>query len=289
MATQATSPLRYKANVFVSEPLQFRRKEKKTKPKKVQRRIKLKIRHILVCFFLICGLFILLQRAFLFLISWEKLDVDRIEVTCPEQQIAEDIRSFLEGKYLGNLLILDIHNLKEKLMDHPWIKDIRVRKNFPSTLKISIQERHPAALLKKRKVFLIDREGKKLQEVVSSQIWNLPLFVDSENFAEHTEEKFQLGWKLLDSLDPADRDSIEVVDLTEYGNVKVKLEESSTWIILGGSRFPERMKIYRARKPLFERYGPLEYVDLRLEQRIYIKPQKLLANDVVASMAKEAN
>jgi len=289
MATQATSPLRYRANVFASEPLQFRRKEKKPKPKRVQRRIKLKLRHILLCFFLICGVFILFQRAFLFLISWDKLDVDRIEVTCAEQQIADDIRSFLEGKHLGNLLLLDIRNLKEKLMVHPWIKDIRVRKNFPSTLRISVEKRHPAALLKQGNVRLIDREGKELQEVVSSQRWNLPLFVDSENFAKHLEEKLQLGWELLDSVDAADRGAIEVVDLTEYGNAKVKLRESSIWIILGGSRFQERMKIYRTQKPLFERYGALEYVDLRLEQRIYIKPQRLYANDMARRMVKEAN
>lgn len=289
MATQATSPLRYKANVFTSEPLQFRRKDKKTKPKKVQRRIKLKFRHIFFSFLLICGVFTLFQRAYLFLISWEKLNVDRIEVSSTREQIAGDIRTFLEGKHLGNLLILDIHTLKEKLTAHPWIKDIRVRKNFPSTLKIAIKERTPAALLQKNHVCLIDRDGVTLQKVGSLNTWDLPLFVDSKKFAENIDEKLDLGWALLDSFDPSEREKIAVIDLTEYENAKVQLEESTTWIILGGGRFQERIKLYRAQESLFNPYGPLEYVDLRFEERIYIKPQNLFAKDISPSMIKEAN
>lgn len=288
MATQVTSPLRYKANVFISEPLHFRRKEKKTKPKKVQRRIKLKFRHILLCFLLISGLFTFVQRAYLFLITWDNLDVDRIEVFCPKEQIAEDIRLFLGGKHLGNLLILDIHTLKEKLVVHPWIKDIHVRKNFPSTLKISILERQPAALLKKNRIYLIDREGIKLQEVDSLVNWDLPLFVDSNNFKENIAEKLDLGWALLDNLDPSERETIAVLDLTEYENAKVMLKESPTWIIIGESKFHERMKRYRTQEPIYEQYGPIEYVDVRFEERIYIKPQKLFANDISPSMIKEA-
>lgn len=289
MATQATSPLNYKAKVFASESLQFRRKEKKSKPKKVQRRIKLKFRHILLSFLLVCGLFGLLQRVFLFLISWDKLEIDRIEVTCPKEQIANDIRLFLEGKHLGNLLVLDIHNLKEKLIVHPWIKDIRIRKNFPSTLKIAILERHPAALLKKNGIALIDREGTILQKVDPSSHWDLPLFVDSENFEENVAEKLDLAWALMDDLTPSEREAIEVLDLSEYENAKVKLKDSPTWIVIGDRRFHERMKLYRAQEPFFRQYGPLEYVDIRFEERIYIKPQRLLANSISSSMTKEAN
>ena len=289
MATQVTSAPRYKANAFTSEPVHFRRKDKKTKPKKVQRRIKLKFRHIFVSFLLLCGLFTLLQRAYLFLISWDKLNVDRIEVSSTNEQIAADIRLFLEGKHLGNLLILNIHSLKEKLTAHPWIKDIRVRKNFPSTLKIAIEERFPAALLQKGHVCLIDKDGETLQEVASLNTWDLPLFVDAQNFEKNIAEKLDLGWGVLDSLDPSERGEIAIVDLTEYENAKVKFKESPTWVIIGGNRFREKIQLYRAQEYLFKQYGPLEYVDLRFEERIYIKPQKLFASDISPSLIKEAN
>ena len=210
-------------------------------------------------------------------------------MSCPQEQIAEDIRLFLEGKHLGNLLILDIHTLKEKLTVHPWIKEIRVRKNFPSTLKVAIEDRHPAALLQKSHICLIDRDGVTLQEVDSLNSWDLPLFVDSKDFKENIAEKLDLGWALLDSLDPSEREEIAVIDLTEYENAKVKFKESPTWVILGDSRFHERLKLYRAQESLFKQYGALEYVDLRFEERIYIKPQKLFAHDISPSMIKEAN
>jgi cell division septal protein FtsQ len=288
MATQVTSQPRYKANTFTAEPVHYRRKDKKTKPKKVQRRIKLKFRHIFICFLLICGLFTLFQRAYLLLISWDRLNVDRIEVSSTNEQIAEDIRLFLEGKHLGNLLILNIRTLKEKLTAHPWIKDIRVRKSFPSTLKIAIEERSPAALLQKARVCLIDRDGETLQEVDPLNTWDLPLFVDRENFEENIAEKLDLGWAVLDSLDLSEREEIAIVDLTEYENAKVKFKESPTWIIIGGKRFQERIQLYRTQESQFRQYGALEYVDLRFEERIYIKPQKLFANDISPSLIKEA-
>jgi cell division septal protein FtsQ len=289
MASHATPPLRYKAAVFLSEPLHFRRKEKKSKPRKMQRRIKLKFRHILISFLLLSGLFTLFQRTYLFLISWDKLNVDRIEVSCPKEKIAEDIRQFLEGKRLGNLLILDIHTLKEKLVVHPWIKDVRVRKKFPSTLKIAILERQPFAVLKGSCLSLIDREGIKLQEISSLYNWDLPLFVDENNFNKDIAEKLNLAWAFLDNLNPSMRESVATVDLTEHETVKVRLKESPTWIIIGENQFQERMKLYLAQEPYLKEYGPLEYIDLRFEERIYIKPQKLFAKDISPSIKKEAN
>ena len=136
--------------------------------------------------------------------------------------------------------------------------------------------------------FLIDREGVKLQEVNSQLSWDFPLFVDSRNFEENIDEKLSLGWTILDSLNPLEREAIAVIDLTEYENAKIKLKESPTWILIGGKGFQKRMKLFRANEPVFKRYGPLEYVDLRFEERIYIKPQHIFANDFSPSYIKEA-
>jgi hypothetical protein len=86
-----------------------------------------------------------------------------------------------------------------------------------------------------------------------------------------------------------EREEIEVLDLTEYENPKINLKDSPTWILIGERRFHERMKLYRDQEPILKQYGPLEYVDLRFGKRIYIKPQKLFANDISPSLIKEAN
>lgn len=287
MASHATPPLRYRTNIFLSEPLQFRRKDKKPKPKKMVRRIKVKFSHIFLCFLLISGLFVFVQRAYLFLISWDKLNVDHIEVSCQKERIAEDVRQFLEGRSLGNLMILDIHALKAKLVVHPWIKDVRVRKTFPSVLKIAILERQPYAIMKSHRLFLIDREGIKLQETDFYHHWDLPLFVDDKNFLQNSEEKLNLAWAFLESLDPSVRALVDTVDLTEYENVKVKLKDSPTWLVLGEKLFFERVQFYLAQEAFMKQFGPLEYVDLRFEERMYIKPQTIFAKDFSSSIAKE--
>ncbi len=288
MASHANPPLRYRANVFLSEPQYFKRKVKKSKPNKVQRRIKLKFRHILGSFILIFGLFLSIQKVYLFLISWEKLTVNHIELSCKRDRIAEDIRQFLKGKHLGNLMTLDIHAFKEELAIHPWIKEVRVRKAFPSTLKIAILERQPFAVMNGDPLFLIDGEGIKLQEIDSVDNWSLPLLVDANDFKQDSEGKIALAWAFLQSLDPSMRESVDTVDLTEYENVKVRFKESQTWLVLGEDQFYEKMKLYFAQTSFLNQFGPLEYVDLRFEERIYIKPQNLFAKDFSSSITKEA-
>ncbi len=245
--------------------------------------------HILFIFILLGGIFYSVQRAYLFLISWDKLDIQNVEIVSRMPDIEEEIHRFLEGKRLGNILLLDISLLQEKLTAHRWIKEVRVRKILPSTLKIEIKERTPAALLKQDYIYMIDEDGVFLEKIGQGEKVNLPLLIDSNKFQRDYKEKLNLAWECLRSLSPSEKEQLEVLDLTEYENVVVQLKANQTKLIMGHDRFQEKLRLYNRFQTRLKKYGALEYIDLRIHDRLYIKPKSpFFKNQLTPQAGKEA-
>jgi cell division septal protein FtsQ len=276
MARHINLPFDYRTTPLPSRSMQFQRGKGKVKTKKIQRKIRLQFKHILFFFLLLGGTFYLVQRFYLFLISWDHLEVKKIEIVCSKPEGKEEIEQAFNGKKLGNILLLDIGQLQEVLTDISWIKEVQVRKLFPSSLKIKIQERHPVALLKKENenLYLIDEEGVELRKINSAEYEHFPLLIDSNNFEKDYNEKLTIAWECLRSLSPSEKGQIKALDLTEYGNVTIQFKEIEAKLILGSDQFSQKLKLYQSFCDQLEQYGALEYVDLRIPDRLYIKPKK---------------
>jgi cell division septal protein FtsQ len=290
MASHLNPPLKYRAKTAILKSMQFQRGSAKIKTKKVQRKITLKFKHILIAFLLLCILFYGLQQIYLFLISWDNLNVKHINISCQRDDVKKEISRLLEGKNLGNMLLLNIDHIRNAVNKLTWVKQVRVRKIFPSSLKIETQMRTPVALLKKDNIYLIDKEGTLLKKIGSKEKFNLPLLIDSNSFRAHYQEKLELAWGALESLSLSEKSQIEVMDLTDYDNVTVRLKGNLTWLILGNELFSQKIKAFQDFNSKSEKWGPLEYVDLRFFQdRLYIKPQKKMSRSLMANSIKEAN
>jgi len=270
MSINLNPVFKYQSEHFHTQSLHFRRKDKK--PKKTMGKIKLAYKNIIFSFLFISILFIAFQQAYLFLISWEKLSIDRIIINCSNPQIQADSQQFLKGKILGNILLLNTNRLRQSLENHRRVKEVRIRRIFPATSKIKIEERVPAAIIKKQSAFLVDRQGVQLGPVVLTANSSIPLFIDAGNFQLHAQEKQDLAWKCMERLTPAQKEKIDIIDLSEYNNVIVKLKNSLTWLKLGANQFSEKIQTYQTEHSYLEPYEPLEYVDLRIPGRLIIKP-----------------
>jgi len=274
MAVNSYSISKLKADSLSFVPIPYRRKDKKIKTKKFYKKIKLKSKHIVLLFILLIGFFYFLQQFCIFLISWNKLNIESTEFFTENKNIKNDIQSFLKDKKLGNILLLDIDNLQESLSRHHLIKEVRVRKVFPSSLKIYIEERIPFAILKKENLFLIDEGGVILKKFDVNKKEDYPLLIDSNNFKRDYNEKLKLAWRCLNSLGPSLKENIEVLDLSDYGNVSIKLKEFPTWIICGNNKFADKLRFFQNYQTRLNRYGPLEYIDLRFNDLFFIKTYK---------------
>jgi cell division septal protein FtsQ len=272
LAVNIHASTKYKSGSLLSRQASFQRKRGKITTKKIQGKWKLKIKHIVYVFILLVGFFYGFSRLYLFLISWERLNIKEVEIVCSKDEIQRDIRRYFAGKYLGNILLLNIGQLQEQLASHRWIESIHIRKIFPSSMKIEIKERIPTALMQKDHVYMIDKDGVLLEQIPSESRPDLPLLIDKGLFQRDFDQKLALARECLETLEARDRDKIAVIDLTEYENVSLRMGNSGTWLKLGNDQFHEKMFLFHKNTALYEKYGPLEYIDFRCQDRLILRP-----------------
>jgi cell division protein FtsQ len=74
--------------------------------------------------------------------------------------------------------LVDVADIRKRLLEFGWVKDARVSRRFPDTLVIDIIERKPAALWQDEdRLTLIDAEGVVLDRVPVAQMPDLPLLI----------------------------------------------------------------------------------------------------------------
>ncbi|MGD2294477.1 MAG: FtsQ-type POTRA domain-containing protein [Candidatus Aminicenantes bacterium] len=268
----------------------YRRKEGRIQTKKIHRKIRLRSKHILMSFVFLTGLFFAIQQAYLFAISWDKLEIKEVTLSCENQEIRKNIQNEIKGTHLGNILLIDIKDIQKKFEAHPRVKTVHIRKLFPSSIQIVVEERQPFAVLQKEGQHLIDNEGTIVDSSEATHR-HLPLLIDHNNFKNYYRDKIRMAWECLESLDPEERETIAVMDLTEFMNIKIQKRDSLTWLILGKNRYGEKLQRFREARANLETYGTLEYVDLRFQDRYFIKTFKELEHSRKSRLTteKEAN
>lgn len=91
--------------------------------------------------------------------------------SAPVYRIALDQRSMA-------MPLVDVSDIRSKLLRYGWVKDARVSRRFPDTLVIDIVERQPAALWQDNgQLALIDSDGVILDHVPVDKMPDLPLLI----------------------------------------------------------------------------------------------------------------
>jgi len=232
-------------------------------------------------FILFAGTSFALCKAYLFLISWDKLTIQSVQVVCNRPALKRQLDLAFEEKSLGNILLCDIDGLRMQVRAFVWVKEARIQKVFPNSLRVEITERTPRALIQGYSLTLIDEEGVELEHPASADAFGLPILADENGFRDGRRDKLDLAWKCLDELAPEEKAQVAGLDLTNPGTVDLRFRDNSVWIRLGDRGFGEKVRLYGERKAGWENeFGDLEYVDLRFDGRVYLKPRELREKEV---------
>jgi len=72
----------------------------------------------------------------------------------------QEIRTIFEPALHHSLLTLDLEPFMREVLDHPWVREVRIKRVLPDTLSIHIQERDPVAVVEsQRDLHWVDAEG----------------------------------------------------------------------------------------------------------------------------------
>jgi cell division septal protein FtsQ len=273
-----------------AQAAQYQRGGGRVRVKKSERRIAPGTRQLLVIIGLVAVTLVLVREIYVFAISWSKLDVRTVQVSCPNADVRAGVERLAADMRWGNLLRVDIDRVRRHFFTYAWVKDVSVRKIFPATVRVEVTPRQPVAVLEKSVPVLVDGDGVELGPAPPESRAGLPVFTDGRGFVQDAGEKTLLGCACLGELTAEDRADVASLDLGEAGNIIATLRSNPTKIKLGEDSFALKFALYRRTKDRWtQEFGPLDYMDLRFSDRIYIRPAEAKdAASPVSGPAKEA-
>jgi cell division protein FtsQ len=231
------------------------------------------------------------------------LDVDRIVVQGNARMPSGEVLAVLDGLRGENIMWTDLGAWRRRLMASPWVREAALRRRLPSTVEVTVSERVPMAIARlNRHLYLVD-EGGAVIDAYGPQYADLDLpIVDgltippgepgaaTPDGAPRTDEiRAELAARVIASLEPAPdlARRLSQVDVSDRYNVALILAGDPAVIHVGHERFLPRLQSYVAlAAALRERVPDIEHVDVRFEDRIYVRPGRVPGSSPAALNAE---
>lgn len=94
--------------------------------------------------------------------------VKTVEVTGGLKHLSvQNVMDLSEIKKTDTLFSVRLRQIQKNILRHPWVREVRVRREFPDTIQIFVKEFEPVALLHAGDWYLVDGRGivfKKMRE-----------------------------------------------------------------------------------------------------------------------------
>jgi len=217
------------------------------------------------------------------------LTVDRIIVSGNERLSKAEVIAVLGGMRGESLLFSDLDAWRRRLLASPWVRDAALRRSLPSTIEVAVLERTPVGVARLGgELYLIDERGVIIDQF-GPQYADIDLpIVDglgtmgqkpaSASGATVDEARAELAARVIAAVrsKPGLAKRLSQVDVTDDRNATVLLTGDPAILELGDDQFVARLESYLALAPtLHERVADIDYVDLRFDDRIYVRPTHL--------------
>ena len=194
-----------------------------------------------------------------------------------------EIMILLEDLKGESLPFVDLSVWRQRLETSAWLESAVIRRVLPSTIEVTVTERVPMGVGRiDGALYLVDRFGTVIDEFGPNYSdLDLPVIdglVHGSGTTGIAIDTFRadLAARLLDQLRYQRSDLAKLVsqiDVSDRDDAVVILEGEQARVHVGSNRFAERLQSFLELVPtLRERVPKMDYVDLRLDDRMYVRP-----------------
>ncbi|MDC0423236.1 cell division protein FtsQ/DivIB [Methylophilaceae bacterium] len=218
-----------------------------------------KITLIIYAFIFLLSIFVALQ-----LLARADLPIRQISIIGEYQHIDKEQVDLIANEYIeGNFFSINLDQTRQAFKKLAWIREIAIRKKFPDTLEVTIEEHKPIA--RWGRIGLVNNYGEIFNAASQDE---LPLFIGYENFVKEMTLKFMEMNKILSK------------ELMQVGTIT--LSERLSWeittnnqvrVILGKDNIIKKLNLFtnNYQNILAELKNRIEYVDLRYKDGFSVK------------------
>lgn len=226
----------------------------------------------------------------------------------PPYLTPEHFLDYLKIEEGVSMFALDPLRVSTQLQKHPWVKEAQVRRIFPNKVFLSVEIRHPIALISAKSLYYVDAQGEIFKAVNAQESKDFPLIsgISPSLFQRHPQSVHQGIVKAvgllrliqdrfpvltaqgevseikLEALFPFDH--LEQLGLEQEWDISLVLNPSGTFVRLGGEGYEEKLlrllKLVQDPQQHVQINMPLVF-DLRFAKQIVVQPLTLPPTETI--------
>ena len=195
-----------------------------------------------------------------------------------------EVLALVDGLRGQNILAVDLEAWQERLLSSPWVESATIRRILPSTVEIVVHERRPMGIGRLgTAMYLIDPGGVIIDEYGPAYAdIDLPVIDgigasprDGGSIVDVARAEFATRVIAALSTRPELARRVSQIDVSDLHDAVLILDGDPALLRLGDSEFVARLQQYIDLAPaLHERLEGIDYVDLRFDERLYVRPPK---------------
>jgi cell division protein FtsQ len=219
------------------------------------------------------------QRVFTSFARLPVFQVRRIVVHGNRRMSKGEVDALLEELRGESILTVNLETWRRGVLNSPWVAEASLRRTLPSTVDVTIQERAPLGIGRiNGSLYLVDERGTVIDDYGPNYAdLDLPI-IDGLSWipgdTNPDQSRAALARRLMDALRVRNMSSrVSQIDVSDARNAIVLLDGDPTAIRLGNEHFVERLQAYFDLAPALREQVPnIDYVDLRFDERVYVRP-----------------
>lgn len=212
-----------------------------------------------------------------------RLQVQRLVLRGVAKISPGELEALVDGLRGDHVLTADLDLYRARLLQSPWVADASLRRVLPSTIEITVSERRPMGIGRiDGRLFLVDATGMVIEEHGPQHAeYDLPIIDGLRGDPSTTgflvdPARAWLAARVIDATagDPSLGPRVSQIDVSDAHDAVVLLDGDRALLHVGEDQFAERLRSYLAlAATLRDRLDDIDYVDLRFDERIYVRPR----------------
>lgn len=175
--------------------------------------------------------------------------------TVPERVVAEQVQQVVRSEVSGNIFTVDIERLRQSLEKLPWVRSVKIAREFPHQLAVQLEEHH--ALARWNNAALVNQQGEVFVAKTEQQ---LPDFIGQDGSSMEVAHYYNDFSQQLAAL------NLQATQVTLSARHAWQLQLSNGMVLeLGRDDMQQRLARFVAAYPdnLATMQGGMTHVDLR--------------------------
>jgi cell division septal protein FtsQ len=198
--------------------------------------------------------------------------LQNVQVSGTEKLDPKEVKTLVLEKD-RNALLMDLAEIKLRLESHPWIQSAIVWRELPSTVRVHITERRPAALLLCSNLYLVDDQAKIIDLFKQQPEYaSLPVLTGINGTANTAQIRSSLEYLLVLSQDPAVLRQVSEIHTYDNDSTIVYLRNIPFGLLVSKNGILPVIKTFMSYADFVKKnFGDQKLIDLRYQGQIILK------------------